>query len=120
MLAEHAAGDSYRTLGQRHGMSHEAARQVVVREGRRFVDEVERDLLVAWKLTQQGSEAEAQWPTFLVPHQLQEGWQKAFAFWSWVVDQLKSRGLGVHLRHTPTRSGSAVQLTITSLGGITA
>ena len=91
LLTEHARGDSYRTIGQRHGMSHEAVRQVVIREGRRFVDRVELDLYVAWKLTQQGRKTEAQWPAIAVAHSLE--WSTAIALVQWLVDELRARDL---------------------------
>jgi len=44
MVVEHASGDSYRTIGRRHGMSHEAARQIVdaVLAPRRLADPLRR------------------------------------------------------------------------------
>lgn len=75
LLAEHTRGDSYRVIGERHGISQEHARQAVIRDGRRYVDGVELDLLVAWKLTQQKRDAEAECPTLVLPHQAQDGWQ---------------------------------------------
>jgi hypothetical protein len=117
MLTEHARGDSYRTIGARHGVSHEYVRQTVIRAGRRFVDGVELDLYVAWKLTQQGRETEAEWPALVVPHSPE--WSTSIGLVQWLVDQLRQRDLDVHVRTQPTPNGSLFMLMITALGGTT-
>ena len=55
LLVEHARGDSYRQIGRAHALSHEAARQTVLRESSAFLNQVEMDLMLAWKLEQQGA-----------------------------------------------------------------
>ena len=117
ILAEHARGDSYRAIGARHGISHETARQVVIHQGRRYVDGIEIDLMLAWKYEQQGRETEAQWPAFAVPHG--PDWSLALSLVQWAVDELRSRDLDVHVRTQPTPDGSVFMLTITTLGGVT-
>src|SRR4051794_32748070 len=95
MLAEHAAGDSYRAIGRRHGWSHEHARRVVLREGTKFVDQVELQLMVAAKHEQMGRHDEAEWPGLAVPHQPGDGWQRSLSLLQWTVDQLRERGMAV-------------------------
>ena len=112
MVGEHAHGDSYRTIGQRHGLSHEAARQVVLREATKFVDSVECDLYLAAKWEAMGRQAE--WPTLVVPHQPGDGWSVALSLLQLVVDRLKARDVPVHVQTRPTPDGSVFQL---SLGG---
>ncbi len=41
LLAEHVAGASFRALGERHNLSHEGARQVVMRQSTAFANECE-------------------------------------------------------------------------------
>ena len=115
LLTEHARGDSLRTIGARHNVSHEYVRQVVIREGRRFVDGVELDLYVAWTLTQQQRETEAEWPALVVPHG--PDWSTAIAFVQWLVDTLRGRGLDVHVLVRPTPDGAVYLLSIHTLGG---
>ncbi len=81
-------------------MSHEGARQTVVREGTRFINQVELDLMVA---TKTGKDH----PTFLVPHQQQDGWQTALNLVTWVVEQLRSRDINVSVETRNSTEGSA-------------
>ena len=113
MVAEHARGDSYRAIGQRHGISHEAARQTVIRESGKWIDSIELDLLVARKLERMGRETEAAWPTLLVPHG--GDWSTALSLLQYAVDRLRARDLDVHVRNRPLPNGAAFQLT---LGGV--
>ena len=110
MVLEHAGGDSYRTIGRRHGMSHEAARQIVLREGTKFVDSVELDLYLAAKLERMGRDAA--WPTLLVPFQHQSDWQTALRLLSWLVDRLRGRDVPVHVRNRPTPAGHVFMLSL--------
>ncbi len=108
MLAEHASGDSYRTIGRRHGRSHEGARQIVIRESTQFIDRVELDLYVAAKLESMGCEAE--WPTFVIP--FGEDWQTALSFFQWTVNRLTARDVHVAVRNRPTPAGHVFLLSL--------
>jgi hypothetical protein len=99
LLQEHAAGDSFRTLGKRYRISHEKARQMVSEA----VDDLAFDAIVrmysAWRNEQAGLTAE--WPGFVVPHQAQPDRQIALTIFQAVTDRLKARSvpLKVVTRH---------------------
>jgi hypothetical protein len=116
LLREHAQGLSLRQIASRHGCSHEHVRKVVLREASRFIDGIELDLMVAWKLEQMGRAEEAKWPVFMCPHG--PDWSTAIATVQWCVDQLRTdRGLDVHVTTKPHPEGALFALTITTLGG---
>jgi len=110
MLVEHVGGDSFRKIGQRHKVSHEYARQLVIREGTRFVDGIELDLMVAAKLEKMGREAT--WPAMAVPFQEQGDWQRALAVFQWVVNRLRARDVDVQVLTRPTSAGTVFMLTL--------
>lgn len=118
LVAEHARGDSYRTIASRHDISRETARQIVLRDGRRFIDSMELGLYIAWKLEQQGREDEAEWPALVVPFQDQQDWQLALSLLQFTVAQLREdRGLDINVRNQRTPDGHVFQLTIEELPG---
>jgi hypothetical protein len=102
MLRDHIGGASLRDLGDRFGLSHEGARQVVVRASRKHIDRLELDLMAGAKT--------GDWPTLLVPHQHQEDWQLMLRYLQWVLDQLRGRDVPVTVTTTNTPSGTAFQL----------
>jgi len=110
LLAEHARGDSLRTIGRRHGVSHETARQIVADRGAQLIDDLAYDLQVAEGFERQGLDAE--WPTYLVPFQVQEDWQHALALFDWSVAELRRRGLDVEIVTRHTVAGVAFMLTL--------
>ena len=110
MVAEHAAGLSYRAIGAKHNVSHEHARQVVMRASRELADQVWLDLMVAQKYERMGRDDEAAWPTLLIRHG--QDWSTALSLLQHLVDQLRSRSIDVHVRHRPLPVGAAFQLTL--------
>jgi hypothetical protein len=112
LLAQHAAGDSYRTLAGRHGLSHESARQVVLRQATALVNEVEMALYTASKHEALGREAEADWPGLVVPHQPGDGWQLGMSLLQYVVDRLRARDVDVQVRTGPLPDGIVFLLTL--------
>jgi hypothetical protein len=100
VLDEHIAGASFRDIGARHGISHERARQVYVREARAHVDKIELDMLACRK----SGEAFL----LLIPN----GPDRTLAldYLSWVVKQLRSRDIAVAVRVHTTTAGLAVEL----------
>jgi hypothetical protein len=116
MLRDHARGDSLRTIAANHGCSHEHVRQVVLQESRRFIDRLEIDLMLAWKLEQQERADEAQWPCFMVPHG--PDWTTGIATVQWCVDALRERDLAVEVITKPHPDGALFALTLTTFGGI--
>ncbi len=63
--------------------------QVVLCEGRCFIDSFDLGLLLAWKHEQMGRHDEAEWPTLIVPFQDQADWQLALALLEFTVDELR-------------------------------
>jgi hypothetical protein len=116
LLAEHAQGDSLRTIAARHGCSHEHVRKVVLQEARRFIDRIELDLMIAWKLEQQQRQDEAQWPCFMVVHG--PDWSVGISTVQWCVDQLRARDLDINVITKPHPNGALLALTIDRLGGV--
>lgn len=112
LLAEHAAGDSYRTLGQRHGCSHESARQVVMRQATALVNDVQMTLYVAAKLEAMGRHGEAKWPGLVVPHQPGDGWRLSLSLLQLVVGRLRERGVAVVVQTRPVPNGIVFQMTL--------
>ena len=102
LLQDRIGGATLNQLGLRYGLSIEGARKAVFRTARRHVDKIELDLLAASKT--------GQWPTLLVPFQEQDGWQMALAYFTWIVGELRSRGVPVTVTTTQTTEGTAFQL----------
>jgi hypothetical protein len=115
-LAEHVAGSSYRTIGQRHSISHESARRAVLEDAARFIGDVELSLYVAAKLEQLGRGDEAVWPAFLIPELVEEDWRLALSLFAYVVDQLRERDLNIEITHRATPAGCAFMITLGEFG----
>lgn len=113
MLAEHARGDSLRTIGKRHGVSHEQARRLILQTGSALIRDLERDLLLAELTRDQGKEPD--WPTMLVPFGLRaQDWADSLDFFSWSTKRLRERGWAIEIitRHVP-EAGVVFMLTTT-------
>jgi hypothetical protein len=113
LLAEHARGDSYRTIGRRHGLSHEGARKAVMRQGSAFVNRVEMDLMVAAKYERMGLTSKAVWPGLAIPHG--PGWQLGLSLLQWLVDELRDRKLAVRVLTRSVPNGIVFLLTLEEL-----
>ena len=115
MLAEHARGDSLRTIGKRHGVSHETARKIVLQTGSALIRDLERDLTLA-ELQRDGG-VESVWPTILIPPQIQSDRMDALTMFFWARDRLIARGWAIEVttRHVPG-GGTVFQLATTNLG----
>lgn len=106
MLGQHASGSSYRQIGRAHGMSHEGVRQIVLREGRLFVDRVELALMIAAKYSAMGREDRVEWPTLLIQHGEVADWQTGMALFQWLCDRLRGRGIRPQVIHRSTPDGA--------------
>jgi hypothetical protein len=101
MLAEHAAGASYRELGRKHKLHHEQARRIVLPAGRALIAELTADL-----------EADGS-TTILVPYgQEERAWRDAHVMLTWSLERLRRNGLEIEVRTYPSDAGVAFQLTI--------
>ena len=114
MLAEHAAGDSLRVIGRRHGVGHETVRRVILKTGSALIRDLERDLTLAELTRDQGKEPD--WPTCLIPPQLQSDRMDALEMLFWAVKRLRERGWAIEIitRHVP--GGGTVFMLATTPG----
>ena len=108
ILMERASGDTLREIGDKHGLSPEGVRVVLIREATRQLNQLELDLMVADRAERKGGVAE--WPTFLVPFQEQDGWQTALSYFQWVLDRLRARGVQVTVTTRQTPAGTVFQI----------
>jgi hypothetical protein len=108
LLHEHAHGDSFRTIAERRGISHETARQVVIAQEKAVLGGIAYDLYAAHKAEQQGKTGE--WPTFLIPNQIQSDRMLALDFFAWVVNKLKGLMIPLEVKTRPTPEGTAFML----------
>ena len=103
VLIERASGDTLHEIGRRHGVSHVAVHGIVVRQTRRHIDKIELDLMVAAKLDQAYGLA--------VPNQLQADRAVALSYVTWVIRQLRERGVEVEVETKGAPDGMIVLLT---------
>lgn len=108
MLEERIAGSTLSEIGDRHGLTVERVRQVTVAEGTKRINDLEIALMLAKKKAELGLEAE--YPTFVVPFQEQEGWQLALGYFNWSVTRLRERGVPVKVTTRSTPQGLVFQL----------
>lgn len=101
LLQEHAAGASFRTLGKRHDVSHEHARQLVSDAIEDLVFDAVVSMYGAWRNERDGLAAE--WPGFVVPAQAQPDRQIALNIFQSVTSRLQARNipLKIVVRHVP-------------------
>ena len=118
LVADHARGDGFRTIGRRLGVSHEQARRLWARQNREHLDNIELALMVAAKYEAMGRREDADWPVIPVPFQDQTGWQAALALLQATVDELRRRDVPVRVHSLPTPAGTGFALTLDKpLGG---
>ena len=103
MLIERISGETLHGIGRRHGISHVAARNVIIREGRRHVDQIELQLMVAAKQDRAFGLA--------IPAQLQDDRAVALSYLAWIVRELRDRGVEIEVETKPTPDGLLVVLT---------
>ena len=97
VLAERLSGDTLREIAEQHDLSPEGVRLVLIREGRRHVDQI---VLAAWACQKEG-----QLLTLAVP-----AWASAdlaAEYFAWVAGELKRRGDGFwRIHYRPAVDGS--------------
>ena len=107
LLHEYAAGATYRDLGQRHGIGHETARQLVIAAEDDLVFRVLTDFVSALRAEAQGQEPE--WPSFVVPYGPDR--TTALRVFDRIRKRLRDRGLPFRIltrsvKPSATRSGA--------------
>jgi hypothetical protein len=110
LLAAHAGGSSLRRIASRLGVSHETARRLIAREAEEMADSLEADLLAAWE-RERGGFPEVAWPTFVVAAR-DPDWRELLSLLMWSVDELRSRGIDVHVQTASSAQGGVFQLTL--------
>jgi len=102
ILDAHLGGEPYKSIGEQHRITGEAARLAALREGRRAIDKVELDLLAATKTDEL--------PTFLLPSRSGPEFDLALAYVRWVVNELEQRKVTVTVHYRVFDHGAAVFL----------
>lgn len=110
ILFDRVRGDTLVEIGSRHGVSHQAVSQIVVREGRQHVDRLETQLMVARK--------EGNAIALVVPFQEPSDYQAVLRYWAWVLDALRARDIDIRATTRPTPNGLVLLLEdVTDYGG---
>ena len=99
MLKEKSRGDTLREIGDRHGLSHERARQIIVLEGRKEIDRLELELLANRKT----GDVEL----YLIPEHAGPDFDLAVDYFQWTVRELAERGVKTHISYRPVYNGVA-------------
>jgi hypothetical protein len=101
VLAERAAGHSYRELSRIFGGSHEAMRQRARREAVQLASKVEAHF------------AAGRGVMIETPFQAQDEWQGSLSLFQFLLDALRGeRNLNVHVQTIPTKAGCVHLLTL--------
>lgn len=115
-LAEHAAGRGLRAIGADHQVSHETARRRVIEQGTQLIHDLERTLLLAELMRDNGEEQQAQWPGCVIPNQIEPERRAAMATFFWAVDRLRTRGWDIQIITRTTPDGVVFLLTTPGRG----
>jgi hypothetical protein len=99
ILVERSRGDTRREIGERHGLSHEAVRLIVVREGRNQIDDLELRLLANRKT----GDVEL----YLIPDHGGPEFDLAIDYFQWCLRQLAERGVETQIHYRPVPNGVA-------------
>jgi hypothetical protein len=102
VLAERARGDSLRQIAERHDLSPEGVRLIVVREGRKTIDALEMRLL----LNRKTGDVEV----YLIPGHGGPEFDLAVDFFQWTLRQLAERGVETKVHYRPVENGVAFGL----------
>jgi hypothetical protein len=100
VLLERISGDTLKEVGDRHDLSIEGARLVILREARRHIDKLVLDMWVAQK---QGTLL-----TLAIPAGFDDdGQQLAVHYLEWVLDQMAQRDdVDIRVHYRPGLDGS--------------
>jgi hypothetical protein len=113
LVRERASGASYRDIAKGRGMSHETARKLVIAEEKQVIGGIVFDLLSALKAERAGRVGE--WPTFLVPNQVQTDRVVALDLVQWVITRLRGLNAPLKVVTRQTPEGTAFMLTLEDL-----
>lgn len=100
IIVERESGETLKTIAHRHGLSHQRV-STIVKDGRSFVDHVERDLLVA--------RTSGEVCAFVIP--FGPNYTTAMRFGDWLIARLRARDLNLHIETRRASNGLALLLT---------
>lgn len=97
VLQEHISGSTLRAIAERHDLSHEGARLVIIRQGREHVDQI---VLAAWACQKEGQLLALAVPAWADQDLVAE-------YIGWLGAQLKRRDDGFwRIHYRPALDGS--------------
>ena len=82
MLLDHVAGKTLEAIAEQHAISHQRVSEIVRREERRYLDQLELDLMVASKVG-------VGHPQFFVPFDDEDAWQRSMCEFVWALTRLR-------------------------------
>lgn len=104
ILREHICGQSFEAIAERHDLSRQRVTEIVKREARAYLDQIEIDLMVAQKVGFGG-------PQFVVAFD-RDGWQTPMCEFVWTLTRLRDERphVPVRVRTQQTAEGTAFLL----------
>ena len=99
LLMEHIGGDDAEAIGRHYGLTGSAVRAIVVRHGRRVIDDLELRLLA----NRTTDDVEL----FLIPEHGGADFDLAIEWFRWCIAQLAERGVRTRVHYRPAESGVA-------------
>ena len=111
LFAEHVAGDTVRGIAKRHQIPKSTVGRIIIEDGQKRIEAIERDLLVAQLMQDRGQEP--LWPAIIVPAQVQADRMIALELFSWCVKRLRQRGWTIEVITANAPNGVVFMLTTT-------
>ena len=99
-LADHICDQPLRTIGKRHGISHEQARRLIRQQARDHITRIAGELLIASKT--------GELPTLLIPSLPGPEMDLPVAYLVWICDKLQEVGVELGFTYTAVENGLAI------------
>jgi hypothetical protein len=99
ILTQRLGGDTLQQVADRHDLSRQGVRAIVIREGRRQIDALELALMANRKT----GDVEL----FAIPDHSGPDFDLAVDYFQWCVRELAKRGVQTQVHYRPTNSGVA-------------
>ena len=110
LFAEHVAGGTVRGIAERHQIPKSTVGRIIIEDGQKRIEAIERDLLVAQLMQDRGQEP--LWPAIIVPAQVQADRMIALELFSWCVKRLRQRGWKIEVITANAPNGVVFMLTV--------
>jgi hypothetical protein len=104
ILRERVSGDTFRQIGERHGISTMRAHTVYGNAARRHLDDLQRRLLA------NAASAADDLEVLLVPHHSGPDFDAAIDYLRWVTSELAERGVNLKIHPRSAMNGVAFGL----------